>query len=155
MVTLFFFPFDCKAPRQAPQSSWSMMFILHSVLSFSTVSFQVFLGRPRGWASGTCSTVILLIQSELLDTCPNHLSLDLATSVLIDGRSSLLSRVVDGTLSLRQLLHIQRIIALSVRCSRSISFFVVGQHSAAWIRVLRTQVLKRWPLRLKENGSLS
>ena len=115
MVPLFLFPFDCKAARQAPRSSGSMLFILHSVLSFSTVSFQVFLGRPRGWAPGTCSTVILLIQSELLDTCPNHLSLDLATSVLIDGRSSLLSRVVDGTLSSRRVLHIQRIMALLVR----------------------------------------
>ena len=42
-------------------------------------------------------------------------------------------------------------IVLSVNCSQSISFFV-GQHSAAYLRILGTRLLKRWPLRFKDSA---
>ena len=139
MVPLFFRL--AWAWRHASRSVGSMFSIPHSFLSFVIVSSHVFLGRPRGMFPSTCSVVTLLIQSLLLDTWPNHLSLLSWTENSMGDNFNLLSRATEETRSSRRTLHIHLIMALSVRRRRSMSFTVDAQHSAPWRSTLRTQIL--------------
>ena len=135
--------FDCIAWRQVFLSMGSTLSIPQRTMSFCTVSRHVFFGRPHEGMPSTCMVVTLFIQSGLRVTCPYHLSLLPCTRVSIGARLSLVSREVDDFLSSKRTLHIHLIMVLSVLCMRSMSFFVVAQHSAAWSKTLRTQELKR------------
>jgi len=132
------------------RSMASSLFNPRALQSFSTISFQVFFGIPRGLAPSTSYSIHFFTQSfsSFCSTCPYHHNLFCCSTEVMSSNPSLSLNSVLGTVSCSFMPHIQLIILIYACWSTTSFSFLTGltsmQHTTLHTTAVQSPSHYQW-----------